>query len=452
MLLSFSIQNCYSFLEEATLDLAPTPRLSWHRDHVLGKRGARAMRLALLFGTNGAGKTNLLRALALAIRAVLGNSCEVFAENRFLLAEDALPTKATFRFLAEHHVYRYTFETDGHVVLSETLHLEHTKGTTTLVFSRDTNGKIAIGDPLLGRTRASDEVLANPQRSGAEWYRWRTLEPSRFWLQKLEEDGLRGIDVPGRAHLLAVLDFLRGFVFLSGSENDIFGAPQYLFANGEGFRDFLKDLLHWADIGISDVIQEELAPNETQRLMAKYEVPTPSPNCPTPNVFLVCDLANKRYLSFRQKMSGEPLVAYELKGVHNGLAFPLRKESAGTLRLLNLSSAIWMAMQQEKVFVVDEFDAFLHPLLAKHLLGELAKHMKGHAQLLMASHCVTLLTTELLRPDEVWMVEKRGSGASDLYSLARFMPRSDKRLEKGYLAGLYGAVPSPGEFFAGDTK
>lgn len=448
MLLSFSIQNCLSFFEETTLDLSPTPGLSSHCEHVLGGRDTRAMRLALLFGSNGAGKTCLLRSLSLAIHAVLGNTCAPFAERRFRLSDEALPTKATFFFSAERSKYRYTFETDGHIVLSEALAWVLSDGEERVVFSRNEQGKVTLGAPLAGHVADGGE--ANEAPSPAEWYRWRTLEPSRFWIRKVEEDGLRGQNVPGKRHLLAVLDFLRGFVFLSGSESAVFGPPQGFFLDGAGFPEFLRELLHWTDVGISDVVQEQLTPNETQQLLQRYDVPMPPPNMPLPSAYSVCDLRERRYLTFRKETADKPIVAYELKGVHNGVSFPFKDESAGTCRLVNLSAALWLAMHREIILVADEFDAFLHPLLAKRLLGELLAHVHGHTQLFLATHCTALLTTDLIRPDEVWMVEKRGSGATDLYPLARFMPRADKRLEKGYLAGVYGAVPIPGSFFRGE--
>lgn len=448
MLLSFSIQNCLSFFEEATLDLSPTPSLSRHREHVLGTRDTRAMRLALLFGSNGAGKTSLLKSLSLAIHAVLTNTCEPFAETRFRLSDEALPTKATFLFSAEHSKYRYAFETDGHIVLSEVLIWELSDGEERLVFSRNAQGKVTLGAPLAGR--ASEGKEASEADSLAEWYKWRTLEPSRFWIRKVEEDGLRRQNVPGKHHLLAALDFLRSFVFISGSETAVFGPPQGFFLDGAGFPEFLRKLLHWADVGISDVVQEPLTPNETQQLIQRYAVPAPPPNLSLPSNCLVCDLRTRRYLTFSKEASDKPIVAYDLKGVHNGVPFPFKDESAGTCRLVNLSAALWLSMHREIVLVADEFDAFLHPLLAKRLLGELLAHVHGRTQLLLATHCTALLTNELIRPDEVCMVEKRGSGATDLYPLARFMPRADKRLEKGYLAGVYGAVPTPGNLFQGE--
>jgi len=49
---------------------------------------------------------------------------------------------------------------------------------------------------------------------------------------------------------------------------------------------------------------------------------------------------------------------------------------------------------------------------------------------------------EIFRRDQIWFTEKEPeSQATDLYSLTEFSPRKDKDVERGYLAGKYGALP-----------
>ncbi|HML88549.1 MAG TPA: hypothetical protein PKA28_08880 [Methylomusa anaerophila] len=56
------------------------------------------------------------------------------------------------------------------------------------------------------------------------------------------------------------------------------------------------------------------------------------------------------------------------------------------------------------------------------------------------------MTQTLFRRDQVWFVEKSPeTGATDIYSLLDIGVRKDENIEKGYLAGRYGAVPFLGE-------
>lgn len=62
-------------------------------------------------------------------------------------------------------------------------------------------------------------------------------------------------------------------------------------------------------------------------------------------------------------------------------------------------------------------------------------------QLIVTTHESRLLDFDLLRRDEVWFVNKRKSGESDIYSLEEYNERFDKKIDKAYLEGRYGGVP-----------
>jgi len=47
----------------------------------------------------------------------------------------------------------------------------------------------------------------------------------------------------------------------------------------------------------------------------------------------------------------------------------------------------------------------------------------------------------LLRKDEIWLINKDKSGESTIYSLDEFNERFDKKIVRAYLDGRYGAIP-----------
>ena len=64
------------------------------------------------------------------------------------------------------------------------------------------------------------------------------------------------------------------------------------------------------------------------------------------------------------------------------------------------------------------------------------------AQLIFTTHDVGLLDQRLLRRDQIWFAEKNEKTAeTDLYALTDFSPRKSENIQKGYLQGLYGAIP-----------
>ena len=68
-------------------------------------------------------------------------------------------------------------------------------------------------------------------------------------------------------------------------------------------------------------------------------------------------------------------------------------------------------------------------------------HLAGGSQLIFTTHESLLMDFQLLRRDEIWFAEKDDEGRSRLYSLEDFNERNDRRIEKAYREGRYGAVP-----------
>ncbi len=119
-------------------------------------------------------------------------------------------------------------------------------------------------------------------------------------------------------------------------------------------------------------------------------------------------------------------------------------EAAGTLRLLGLFGSFLDAIKHGKVLAIDEFDVSLHPLVARFLLeliNDPAISCKG-AQLLLTSHDVTLMDLDILRRDEIWLMELDHDRASSLSPVLRSSPRKRELIGKGYLRGRYRAVPA----------
>jgi hypothetical protein len=131
----------------------------------------------------------------------------------------------------------------------------------------------------------------------------------------------------------------------------------------------------------------------------------------------------------------------------SGSLLGLQDESDGTRAWLELLLTVLAVLRAGDVLVVDEIDASLHPLLTTRLVGlfrDPETNPRG-AQLIFSTHDASLLGTmlgeEVLARDQVWFVEKDAEGASSLYPLTDFKPRTGENTERRYLGGSYGAVP-----------
>jgi AAA15 family ATPase/GTPase len=121
-------------------------------------------------------------------------------------------------------------------------------------------------------------------------------------------------------------------------------------------------------------------------------------------------------------------------------AMKISAQSDGTVRLLTLIPALWSAMQEGKVIFIDEIDSSVHPRLMFELLRFYTNN-NAKGQIIFTTHITQLLNQqELIRPDEIWFVEK-SEGNTKLYSLNDFKLHNTSNIENGYLDGRYGAMP-----------
>lgn len=128
-----------------------------------------------------------------------------------------------------------------------------------------------------------------------------------------------------------------------------------------------------------------------------------------------------------------------LHGEEN-ILFNLSEESDGTVRILDLIEVLLSGAN--KTYVIDELDRCLHPsLTCKFVETYLQLAAERNIQLIVTTHESRLLDFDILRRDEVWFVNKRITGESDIYSLEEYNTRFDQKIDKAYLDGRYGGVP-----------
>ena len=126
-----------------------------------------------------------------------------------------------------------------------------------------------------------------------------------------------------------------------------------------------------------------------------------------------------------------------------------KDESAGTKKYFALSGLILETLEKGAMLIVDELTDKLHPNLI-HKLIELFNSKKknpNNAQIIFNTHDTNLLSSNILRRDQIWFTKKDRYGATTLYSLADFKSvRKEENYEKNYTKGRYGAVPYLAEF------
>jgi len=380
VLRSFRLENHRSFRDEHELLLMP----AYSKERLV-------LPVAAIYGANASGKSNLLDGLEFMRRAVR-DSFAVWKpgggvpRRQFAFRpDDGEPSSYVVELVLGGVRYTYGFEVDDWHVREEWLY-SYPEARKRIVFERDGAG-LRFGATVGERSKL--EVLSG------------LLRPDALFLSLAAQSAV--------SQVMPVWDwFTKGLRFrLSvGEPVNKQAITGFLAANPADHRRVV-DLLKSADLGISGLHVLELTAHDGT---ARHEL----------------------------------FVAHgDLKVV-----LPLSDESAGTRSWLGLLPTALTVLRDGGTLVIDEIDASLHPLLATRLIalfhdGEVNS---ASAQLIFTTHDATLLHPplgeEVLSRDEIWFVEKdRVSGASTLYPLTDFKPRSEDNLERRYLAGRYGAVP-----------
>lgn len=427
MIIRFAVENWCCFRNMATLNMTAT-RERHHKERVpvIRKFPLGVLPVTAIYGANASGKTKFVEALAF-LRDLIVNGPQRdgrgIGVKPFALSATSAAMPARFRIdlLADEKIYSYYISIMNDRVLEERLTMENSQSSCDLfvraagretVFDRD---RLSAGETEALRladraTREDAALLTLAASSGAE-----ALLPVRRWF----EDRLTVIGPDtgfGRIRQLADPGDL------TGAE-----AAQRLFLSDTGIERFECE-----QIDLSRA-ERDLPPGlfaELRRRSADGAV-------------LRCG-----DLIFRMREGGlvaERLLAVRRDSEGRTVRFDLADESGGTQRLLDLIPALARTDRPEgAVVVMDGLGQNLHPVL---LEGLLRRYLSGctketRSQLIFTTHDVNLLNQDIFRRDELWGVERSGSGASELFSFGEFPGiRCDRDIRKAYLSGLMGAVP-----------
>jgi hypothetical protein len=409
MLIGFRFQNFRSFLAEQSFSFSTSSDRTHESTHLI-KTGMKAVprisKAAIIFGPNASGKTNLLIALATFRDLILhssGYSDSQFSERHtpFRFGPSVTqPTEFEIDVLLDRVRYRYAISYDSQRICFERLLVYRTGKSqrwferrfdeashkdTWAAFSPNFNGPREMWRKA---TRAKALFLTTAAQLNSE-----QLAPLLHWVE----------------HRLEIL--------FPGDMSDVNRIAMRI--QDETFKSRVLELLSAVDIHVDDVRFAEQDPSRAEP-------------APPPGAGFLRRGSSHRSIEFLYARDG--LVPMWLDSVF---------EAAGTQRLIGLFGPLLQAAETGKLLLIDEFDASLHPLVARfliRLINDPRVSSKG-AQLLLTSHNTTLMDLDILRRDEIWLVQLDDKHASSLLPLLRSSPRKHELIAKNYLKGRYGAVP-----------
>lgn len=130
---------------------------------------------------------------------------------------------------------------------------------------------------------------------------------------------------------------------------------------------------------------------------------------------------------------------FKRKGIN--IPIPFGEESLGNRTLLNLLPAFLFVAQHSGMLLIDEFSSGFHNEL-EELLVRYFMNTAKNSQMIFVSHSTNLLSTAILRPDQIYSVDFDGKNGSSIKRFSDEQPRVAQNLEKMYLSGVFGGLPN----------
>ena len=390
MLCQFSFKNFMSYKDETIFDLQ-AEQLNEFSDSVIEFDGvSNLLPVSVIYGPNGGGKTNLLKALSCLISLVTkpiedlektrsnlilqqSMSCEPFSLDADSKNE---PTEFNIYFRTQKNEFRYYIAVKNDIIVSEVLHRRSLGGKKTAIIFEREEGDIILGASI-NKARVSKDV--NPKMPYLSFlaitYNFHVIAEVQTWFESC-----------------IIRNYANPIV-----EHNI------MLSEDEQFKSNFIHALN--DMGI--------------------------------------DVSNYRYDKDAKQI-------FLSRTVHdNEFELPFPVESDGTRKVFAALPVLMLALNQGRLVIIDELDAKLHPKLLRYIISLFTNREinKNGAQLLFTSHDMSTLKNDVFRRDEIWFAALNNEHSSEIYSLYEIRREDGSRInatasyDKQYLEGRYGADP-----------
>ncbi len=395
MLSQFTVKNYKSIRDEMTLDMQAAA-ISEHNDRIIvGQNNEKYLPVSAIYGPNGGGKSNILQALhaleAKVLRPLYATGTD--EDNRKKIKSlDIVPFAFDERCRQEATEFEVFFLTQK----AEYRYILHVLDDKVIYESLD------MRKVTTNRTTAIFEREDGVITMGDGFGKIRVSEDISDTLPLLSYLGITYRKNEVIADCIGW--FENGIEFLN------YGNPsqelKLAIANSSDIKDLILDMIREMALDIEDFRVEKRSSGDIQ-------------------VFTL----------------------HSIDG--NNFEINLSDESSGTRKLFGLLPFIAESITKGTTLVIDELDAKIHPVLLKHIImlyNDLSINKHG-AQLIITSHDLSTMNSDIFRRDEIWFVAKGNEQNSKLYSLVEFKNpdgtsvRKDAKFDKQYLEGKYGADP-----------
>lgn len=414
MLKEFRVANFKSIQKEQVFTMEACPRtvVSEYPEHVIEVGGERLLKVTSIYGPNGGGKSNLLKAL---------NTFAVVVKQNPLF-NDSIKNENYFP-----NIY---------------LNNKNTVFTIYIV-----KGGYEIGYSLTLDLNKMQQMLANPFAGQLAWAVDVEILEEEMIYRKLENPEFstmfkrnnKGIV---ESKLLNDIDLIKNNRPLSKNYTFL----KYFndsFVQDQTNIDATPIFVLYTEIGSYVWVRREL--RTFNYLRDAVEILKPCLN-KSKQMLNALDIRIEG-LSFEEKDPGFYYLYIQRKNKDGDLvSMPLANESSGTIKAVNIIFDI-LTSPKESVCIADDFDAHLHPKLLRAIVELFASKENESRQLIFNSHDIINMSNKLFRRDEIWFAYRDDDYSTQYVPLSNIvnykgdMIRKDAVYSKQYLEGRFGADP-----------
>ena len=396
MLVNFTFKNFRSFRDEMTLSMEAAS-IQELAEAVVKTCGEDLLPVAVMYGANSSGKSNVLKALK-AMRDVLLSSVKLNPKDKLDaepfsldLTSSSEPTSFEIQFTLNGSKFRYGFDYTSEMIISEWLYEKRPGEREFELFLRSGN------EFKISKARFSEGIGKQD-----------STPANRLFVSLVAQ-------LNGKVSQ-AILDWFSNIEYISGLYNDAYIGKTLtmVYEENNGYLEVLN-FLGQSQLGFNGLaITKDSSREKPLEAKSVHNIYDKEGNIVDKRQFLIEDM-----------------------------------ESEGTKKMIEIAGPIVDAIRLGQILIVDELDAKLHPFLTRKIISMfMDKNInKNGAQLIFATHDTNLLNIQYLRRDQIWFTEKDKTDSTELYSLVEFRDeagnkvRNDRNIEKDYINGRYGAIP-----------
>ena len=449
MLERFNVKNVYSFAareDERSEEFSMIAgKVRSKKDHIYDDGKLKLLKFAAVYGANASGKSNLVKAMDLMRTIVLwglpeGHTekyCKVDPENK------NKPSYFEIEILLGDKYYSYGFEVilNQSRFISEWLVELHADNTEKELFTRDIEG----GTYTLG-----GELTRKGIKEKLEVYAEDISDDNSVLFLTIMNQNKKNLytKYKSAAALNNVYSWIRDSLSIIYPDQPL---SMYEHLSQTEQTEEICKLISAFGTGITDFkvvnadierILQDLSLSTRKELLRRLEEQQA--------ILRKTNNVQQVNLAMRSRENFFIITLNRDEGIHcntiefthckKGALFSLNEESDGTIRILDLLEILIAG--ENKTYVIDELDRCLHPMLSYKFIETFFRLAeKKNIQLIVTTHESRLMDFDLLRRDEIWFINKKNTGESEIYSLEEYNARFDQKIDKAYMEGRYGGVP-----------